>query len=157
MPRASPPRPIHIRRARPSDSAAIGRNNRALAFESEGIRLAKAPALRGARCAIADPTKGFYLIAEVDGRTAGQLFVTREWSDWRCGYYWWIQSLYVVPCLRRRGVFRALLKEARRLAREDGSVRSLRLYVHAGNRRARAAYQASGFVPAPYRILERDI
>lgn len=157
MPRNSTPRPIRVRRARPGDAAVIARNNHALARESEGMRLPKAPALRGARQAIADPDKGFYLIAEVDGRTAGQLFVTREWSDWRCGYYWWIQSLYVVPGLRRRGVFRALLEEARRLAREDGRVRSLRLYVHAGNRRARAAYQASGFAPAPYRILEKDI
>ncbi|NMB74144.1 MAG: GNAT family N-acetyltransferase [Myxococcales bacterium] len=124
---------------------------------SEGLSLGRTAARRGAARALSDRRKGFYLLAEAAGRVVGQLFVTREWSDWHAAEYWWIQSVYVRPAYRRAGVFAALLSEVRRLARKDGSVRSLRLYVHEKNRPARAAYASLGFQATRYRILETEI
>lgn len=148
---------FHIRPARRSDAAAICRNNLALARESEGLSLGQKTARRGAARVLSDRSKGFYVVAEAGGRVIGQLFVTREWSDWHAAGYWWIQSVYVRPAYRRAGVFAALLAEVRRLARKNGSVRSLRLYVHEKNRPARAAYASLGFQATRYRILETEI
>ena len=110
---------------------------------------------RGVRAALADPAKAIYFVAETGGLVVGQLMITHEWSDWRDGDVWWIQSVYVHPDFRRRGVFRALHEHARREARRAGAV-GLRLYVERDNVRAQATYAAIGMHETAYRLYERE-
>jgi len=113
--------------------------------------------MRGVKRLLREPARGFYLLAECDGVVAGQTMVTFEWSGWRDGNFWWIQSVYVAPAFRRRGVFKALFARVQHLARRAGNVCGLRLYMErGGDERARAASRALGLAPAPYEMLETD-
>jgi len=147
---------LTIRTARVEDAALIAEYNAALARETENLELEPSRLLAGVRSVLEDRSKGFYLVAEVDGRSAGQLMLTFEWSDWRNGMFWWIQSVFVEPELRKKGVFRALYREAMERARKDPSVCGLRLYVVAENRRALSAYESMGMQRTPYQVCETD-
>lgn len=147
---------ISIRPARRADAATIVRFNAALARETEGKRLDPARLLRGVKALLRDDTKGFYLLAEINGRIAGQLMITFEWSDWRDGNFWWIQSVFVAPRFRRRGVFQALYAEVERLAHRQGNVCGIRLYVERANVRAQITYKKLGLHRAHYEMFERD-
>ena len=102
----------------------------------------------------ADAGRGFYLIAEVDGERAGQMMITYEWSDWRNGVFWWIQSVYTVPELRGRGAFKAMYAAVEELARERGGVCGLLLYVEAHNETAQATFRRCGMSETVYRRFE---
>ncbi len=149
-----------VRAARPADHATIVAYNARLALESEGKRLDLAVLAQGAAEALADPDRLRYWVAEAsdgNGGTAavvGQAAVTREWSDWRNGWVWWFQSVYVHPDHRRRGVFRALHHQIRTEARAAGDVIGLRLYVENSNERAQQTYQVLGFKPGGYHVYE---
>src|SRR5262249_21771908 len=104
--------PLTIRRSRPADAAVVADFNRRLAEESEGKTLDGAALAEGVRAVLADPARGLYFLAERGGEVVGQLMVTYEWSDWRNGWIWWIQSVYVRADARRQGVFRALYEHA---------------------------------------------
>lgn len=147
--------PCTIRDATPADVDFIVDANAAMALETEGRALDRDVLVRGVAGVFADPRRGFYLVAERDGAAVGCLLVTREWSDWRNGEWWWIQSVYVRPAARRGGVFRALHAEAGRRARDaDGAV-GLRLYVENDNSPAQATYAALGMRDAHYRVFEQ--
>ena len=105
---------------------------------------------------LADPAKGIYFVAEVDGELAGQVMITYEWSDWRNGNLWWIQSVYVKSEFRRRGIFRKLFAHLETLARAQKEVRSLRLYMHADNSVARRSYERLGMRQTRYEVFESD-
>ena len=143
-----------IRDARPADAAFLVDCNAAMATETEGKRLPRDVLARGIAGVFEQPGRGFYLIAWLAGEPVGCLLVTTEWSDWRNGDWWWLQSVYVVPGARRRGVFRALHAEVERRARAAGGVVGLRLYVEADNHAAQATYRAFGMGEAPYRLME---
>jgi ribosomal protein S18 acetylase RimI-like enzyme len=147
---------VALRRATASDLAAIVDANAAMAEETEGLVLDRARLRRGVEALLHDEAKGFYLLAEVGGRIAGQLMVTREWSDWRNGWWWWIQSVHVAPGHRRQGIYRALHRECERLAREAGAC-GLRLYVERSNDRAQATYAAVGMAQSHYDLYEIDL
>ena len=146
--------PPTIRTAAPTDIPFLVAGNAAMARETEGRELDRSVLARGVEAVFADPRRGFYLVAEDAGETSGCLLVTFEWSDWRNGDWWWIQSVYVAPPHRRRGVFRALYAETERRARAAGAV-GLRLYVERDNARAQATYGALGMEEEPYRMLRR--
>lgn len=146
-----------IRRASLDDVETLVRFNSAMALETEGKVLAPPTATAGCRAAVSDPTKGFYLVAELAGAVVGQLMVTYEWSDWRNGTIYWIQSVYVVPEARRRGVYRALHEHLVGVARAEGSVRGVRLYAEAENARAHATYQALGMRRSHYVMFELEL
>jgi GNAT superfamily N-acetyltransferase len=148
--------PITIRRATLDDSAHIVSFNTALAAESEGKTLDDRTVTDGVREALADPARSFYFIAEIDGAVVGQTMVTFEWSDWRNGFFWWIQSVYVDSRFRRRGVFRALHEHVRREARSRPDVCGLRLYVHHDNHRAMKTYAQLGMPKSDYLMCEED-
>lgn len=145
---------LAIRAATLADLPALCAWNAAMAHETEGLALDAAVLERGVRGVFAQPQRGFYLVAELDGVAVGGLLVTREWSDWRCGDYWWMQSVYVEPAARRRGAFRALHAEVLRRAREAGAA-SLRLYVETQNRRAQQTYAELGLRPCHYTMYEQ--
>ena len=150
------PTPIVIRPATPEDAEFLVRGNTQLALESEDLSLDMDLLRNGIHAIFDDPSRGFYLIAEIDGTRAGQMMITYEWSDWRNGMFWWIQSVYTVSEFRRRGVFRALYAHVEQLAQQRGSVCGLRLYVDIHNHRAQATYLRCGMRETAYRVLEVD-
>ena len=141
---------MRIRRATAGDEDTIVAFNAAMALETEHLRLDETVLRRGVRAALADPAKGFYLVAEAAGEVVGQTLVTAEWSDWRNGFFWWIQSVYVRPDARRGGVFRALFDHVRTAAAADPDAIGLRLYVDRDNARARATYATLGMTEEGY-------
>lgn len=147
--------PIEIRPAVPEDWQTIVDFNCRLADESEGKKLDRAHVEPGVQALLADPRKGRYLVAAVDGRVVGQLMHTYEWSDWRNGDIWWLQSVYVEPEFRRGGVFRALFEHLRQNAEADPDVVGLRLYVEEHNHRAHQTYLNLGLDLAGYVVMEK--
>jgi len=127
-----------------------------MALETENLELDEYRLREGVRAVLDNPERGFYLVAELNGKHAGQMLITFEWSDWRNGVFWWIQSVYTTPDSRRRGVFRCLYRHAESLAKKRGGVCGLRLYVEAHNHRAQAIYRKCGMNETPYRMLEVD-
>jgi ribosomal protein S18 acetylase RimI-like enzyme len=147
---------VTVRPARASDAGFIARNNVAMALEAEHKVLDPSIAAAGVANALADDSKGRYFVAERDGTAIGQLMITYEWSDWRNGTFWWIQSVYVLPEARRGGVFRTLFEYLAQAARRDPSVCGIRLYVDHDNERAQATYRGCGLTDAGYRVMEID-
>jgi len=148
---------LRIRDALPADQDFLAHGNEAMALETEHKTLDPQVVRRGVAAALAEPAHGRYFVAEdATGTPVGQLMVTYEWSDWRNGQFWWIQSVYVLPAWRRRGVFRALYEHVDGLARSSLSVCGLRLYVEAGNLNAQRTYERCGMVDAGYRVMEVD-
>lgn len=145
---------VRVRPARAEDREAIAAFNAAMAHETEGKELDLATLTRGVEKALADPSRGRYFVAEVGGRAAGCLLLTREWSDWRDGWYWWIQSVYVTPESRDRGVYTALHEQVRREAMAAGDVAAIRLYVEKHNAPAQRTYRRLGMVDSDYLVYE---
>ena len=146
---------IPIRRATLADVGTIVRFNAALALESEGKVLDPAVLEAGVRAVFTDPSKGFYTVAERDGEIVGQTSITFEWSDWRNGWYWWIQSVYVREDARRGGVFSAIYRHLEAEAAADPQVIGLRLYVDNGNDHAKATYANLGMADENYMLMGR--
>jgi len=149
--------PISIRIAQKDDVDLLVHFNSSLAEETEATSLNRATVKTGVEAALADPQKGFYLIAELDDRPAGGLLVTTEWSDWRNAMFWWIQSVYVEKDFRQRGVYKALHRHVEKLAREDVGVCGIRLYVDHDNSGAQATYEKLGMQPGRYRFYETKL
>jgi GNAT superfamily N-acetyltransferase len=147
---------IIVRRAQLADADTIAAFNRALAEETEGRRLDPAIVASGVRRLLADPALGVYYLAERDGSVVGQLQITTEYSDWRDGVFWWIQSVYVHPAARRRQIYRALHEHVERAARAAGHVCGLRLYVVRHNLAAQQVYQSLGMRQTDYCVYEND-
>lgn len=147
---------VQVRRAQAADAERIAEFNRRLASESEGLELDEATVRQGVRRLLENPSLGCYFLAESSAEIVGQLGLTYEWSDWRNGLFWWIQSVYVVPEVRRAGVFRQLFHAVETQALEDPGCCGLRLYVEGENERALETYQALGLEQAPYQMLELD-
>lgn len=147
---------FRIRPARLDDAAVIARFNRAMAVETEGRNLSPARVLRGVKALLADRSKGVYFVAYTGSGIIGQLLITYEWSDWRNGNFWWIQSVYVAPEHRGRGVFKALHAHIEQLARSRRDICGLRLYVDAHNTKAKEVYARLGMQPTHYELWETD-
>jgi GNAT superfamily N-acetyltransferase len=149
---------IVVRSAQPSDQAAIVEYNLRLASETEGKTLDPAVLERGVAQAIADPDRLRYWVAEIHeaprSRIVGQAAITREWSDWRAGWLWWFQSVYVHPDYRGRGVFRSLHGAIRSEAIAAPDVIGLRLYVEQDNETAQRTYRSLGLRPGGYHVFE---
>ena len=147
---------ITVRPATVGDIGFLVEGNARMAWETEALRLDAERLRAGVEAVFADPGRGFYLIGEVDGEPAGQMMITYEWSDWRNGVFWWIQSVYTMPEQRGRGVFKAIYEHVEQRAREAGDVCGLRLYVEAHNEAAQATYARCGMRETVYRMFEVD-
>ena len=148
------PNRLHIRRATRRDAEHLIAFNRAMALETERKDLWPNVIGAGVRNLLRRPDSGFYSVAELGGEVIGALMVTKEWSDWRNGDFWWIQSVYVRPEYRRRGVYRQMYAHVRQLAAASRSVVGFRLYVEENNRRAQTTYRASGMERTHYLVYE---
>lgn len=143
-----------IRLAKIEDADTLIGFNRAMALETENKHLAADDVSQGVKKLLSNPDLGFYIVAESDGEIVGALMVTTEWSDWRDGFFWWIQSVYVTLNWRRRGVFTRLYKFVRQLAKGDPSICGFRLYVERDNLAAQKTYEAVGMQKTPYCLFE---
>ena len=143
-----------VRKAIRSDLDALVRFNRAMAEETEGKDLPSDTLRAGVLSVFDDPSKGFYIVADGDGGPVGSLLITPEWSDWRNSYYWWVQSVYVSPAYRRGGIYRTLHRYVEVLARSNGNVAGLRLYVDSENSTAKAVYERLGMTRSRYEFFE---
>jgi len=149
--------PIRPRLAVAGDAGTLAGFNQAMALETEAKDLRDEVALSGVQAALRNPVHGFYVVAETGREVVGALLVTYEWSDWRNGRIWWIQSVYVRPGHRRRGVYRALHEFVRDRARATGGVVGLRLYVERDNAVAQRTYAALGMSETPYLVYEEAL
>ena len=151
---------MKIRPAKQSDAAMIADFNLRMAWETEQRRLSALIVAAGVTNLLQDHAKGTYYVAEqIVGdsvKIAGQLLITYEWSDWRNGNFWWIQSVYVDPAFRGQGVFRKLYEFVHLAAQRQKDVCGLRLYVDAHNTGAQETYARLGMKPTQYKFFEID-
>ena len=147
---------ISIRRGTASDAETIAGFNAAMALETEKLSLDGPRVLEGVRAVLRDASKGFYLVAELRGRPVGQMMITCEWSDWRNGLFWWIQSVYVEPEQRRAGVYTSLHECVVEEAQRAGDVCGIRLYVEQENEIAQGVYRRLGMQKTAYDMFEVD-
>lgn len=147
---------VSIRSARLEDAGRIADWQVAMAMETEGRPLDRQRVGRGVSRALQDPVLGRYLVVEDDGEPVGSLLLTREWSDWRDGWFWWIQSVYLEPRARGKGHYGRLYAHVVEEARADPDVRGVRLYVETENEHARRVYTALGMPETSYRLHELD-
>jgi len=145
---------ILVRRASIADLDTVAIFNSAMAQETEGKNLNQARLRAGVEAVLQREALGFYLVAEVAGEVVGQLLITTEWSDWRNGYFWWVQSVYVAPEHRRRGVYRALHNHVRKEALNRQDVCGVRLYVDRDNHIAQQVYRHLGMSRSHYDLYE---
>jgi len=144
-----------VRKGILADQDAIVRFNTMMAIETEGKTLDQDLLRSGVNAVFEDEGRGFYLVVESGGTAVGQLMITFEWSDWRNAWFWWIQSVFVLPEWRRRGVYTALYESARDLARRRTDVCGFRLYVERHNEIAREAYLKTGLHHSQYDLFEQ--
>jgi ribosomal protein S18 acetylase RimI-like enzyme len=147
--------PLLIRRAVAADVPILVEFNRRLALETEHKALDLTVLTAGVTAGFADEAKARYFVAQEEGQVVGQLMLTQEWSDWRNGWLWWIQSVYVPPDCRRKGVFRALYQHVYQAANTDPQVVGIRLYMEQDNHVAQQTYLSLGMKLPGYVVLER--
>ncbi len=145
---------ILVRQADESDISTLIEYNRALADETENISLETGVLRLGIEKAL-DLKDCHYFVAELDGKIVGQTMITSEWSDWRNGVMWWMQSVYVHPDYRKRGVFQSIFKYIETLAENDPEVKALRLYVMQDNHTGQSAYRNLGMKNSGYVVYEK--
>ena len=145
---------IAVGRAATEDVAAIAQFNIAMAAETEDLALDPQTVHAGVAAVVSDDRRGFYLVARSGGKAVGSLMITYEWSDWRNGNLWWIQSVYVVSSARKQGIFRLLYDNVISLAKQRGDAAGVRLYVEKDNRGAQEVYRKLGMSETAYRVFE---
>ena len=148
------PQSFRVRLATPADAAVLIEFNSAMALETERKDLLAEVISAGVHGLLGSAAAGFYVVAEKNDRVVGSLLITKEWSDWRNGSFWWIQSVYVRPEWRRRGVYKSLYHHIQELAAQDPAVCGFRLYVERENSRAQATYRALGMKETRYLVFE---
>lgn len=151
---------LTIRLAKPEDAPTIASFSAAMALETEGRRLDLDRLNLGTIALLQSPARGFFMVAAhgqgESQQLIGQLMITYEWSDWRNGTFWWIQSVYVLPDWRRQNVFRRMHEVIMATAKASQNVCGVRLYVDNGNGIAQAVYRNVGLTPSPYAVFETD-
>ena len=145
---------VRYRDASPADATAIVDFQIAMAHETEDVDLDRHTVIRGVDAVFTDPSLGRYYVAEADGEVVASLLITYEWSDWRNGTVWWIQSVYVVPEFRGQGVYAGLYAHMRALVEQEPSIRGIRLYVDNRNVPAQKVYARLGMEGEHYRVFE---
>ncbi len=145
---------MQIRKATSQDVTNLVDFNCAMALETESKKLIRDLVTHGVNRLLNKPEYGFYVITEIDHQAVGSLMITNEWSDWRNGNFWWIQSVYVKPEFRQRGVYRAMYKHVQTLAESDENVCGFRLYVEKENISAQKTYRSLGMEETHYMMFE---
>ena len=145
---------MEVRLANREDAGIIARFNQAMALETENRQLADDVIAAGVATLLKNPRDGFYVVAEVDGVVAASLMVTSEWSDWRNGFFWWVQSVYVKKEYRRQGLYAEMYRFVKGAAGKRSDVCGFRLYVEKDNSSAQKTYTALGMARTHYVLYE---
>lgn len=145
---------MNVRQATSADHKPIVEYQLAMAHETEGIELDKPTVEKGVEAVLNDPTKGNYYVAEVNGKVVSSLLTTFEWSDWRNGTILWIQSVYVQPAYRRKGVYRAMYAYIKNKVLSNDSLNGIRLYADKLNHPAHKTYEKMGMNQDHYITFE---
>lgn len=148
---------MNIRIAAPADADALVEFNQAMALETEGKHLKGDVLRQGVEAVFDDEKKGFYVVAEDAERIIGGLMVTYEWSDWRNGWFWWIQSVYILPEARGQRIYSQLYEFVKAKAAEAGNVCGFRLYVENDNYHAQKVYEKVGMEASHYLMYEENV
>lgn len=147
-------RMITYRDAVPADANTILDFQIAMALETEDVTLPREVTEQGIHAVFADPSKGRYFVAEEEGVVIASLMITYEWSDWRNGTVWWIQSVYVKPEARKRGIYAGLYEHVKAMVEQEPAIRGIRLYVDNRNKPAQEVYARLGMEGEHYRVFE---
>ena len=147
---------LSIRIGQEKDIDTLVKFNIVLARQTEHKQLSPPIVNQGLQMLFKNPQYGFYVVAEIADEIVGCCMVTYEWSDWRCGLFWWIQSVYVRPEFRRRGIFRKLYEFLKEKASQEQNVCGFRLYVEQSNRTGQNTYSAVGMKEALYKFYEES-
>jgi ribosomal protein S18 acetylase RimI-like enzyme len=147
---------MEIRIATRDDIAALVEFNLAMALETEHKTLDTAALTAGVSAVFDDSSKGFYVVVDVEGSVAAGLMITTEWSDWRNGWFWWIQSVYVRPEHRGGGLYGKMYEFVKALAGQTRNVCGFRLYVEKENERAQRVYEKLGMERTYYLMYEEE-
>lgn len=145
-----------IRKAVKTDAESLVDFNQKMALETEGKQLDEAVLGSGVKAVFSDPNKGFYVVAEENDSIVGGLMITYEWSDWRNKWFWWIQSVYIVPEARGKGVYRRLYEFVKAEAEKNSNVCGFRLYVEHENVNAQSVYEKVGMKKSIYFMYEQE-
>jgi ribosomal protein S18 acetylase RimI-like enzyme len=145
---------IVVRLAERNDASVIADFNISMALETEGKELSVDVVRQGVLGLFDKPEYGFYVVAEFGGEIAGSLMITYEWSDWRSGLFWWIQSVYVRGEFRQKGVFRKMYDFLKERATQQTDICGFRLYVEKSNTIAQSTYEKTGLCEIYYRVYE---
>ncbi|MEP1449154.1 MAG: GNAT family N-acetyltransferase [Paraglaciecola sp.] len=145
---------VKVRVAKHNDVAPLVKFNQLMAWETEQKELDMDTLTKGVSALISDETKGFYLVAEKEQEVVGSLMVTTEWSDWRNAVFWWIQSVYISPDYRRKGIYAQLYSQVKILAEQQKDVCGFRLYVEKENAIAQKTYESLGMQASHYLMYE---
>ena len=145
---------IKVRVAKHTDVVSLVKFNQLMAWETEKKELDLDILSKGVSALISDETKGFYLVAEKNEQVVGSLMVTTEWSDWRNAVFWWIQSVYIAPDYRRKGIYAQLYSQVKVLAEQQKDVCGFRLYVEKENIIAQKTYESLGMQASHYLMYE---
>lgn len=145
---------ITIRKAKQDEWTIIASFQQAMALETEGIQLDHASLIKGIKAVFNDPSKGCYYVAATDQQIVGSLMITYEWSDWRNKTVFWIQSVYVHPEHRRKGIYRQLYDFIQNIAAKDDAIGGVRLYVDKTNQNAIKTYESLGMNGEHYQLFE---
>lgn len=137
-----------------SDAVRIVEFQIAMALETENLQLDRLVCASGVQAVLDNATLGCYYVAVAGGQAVASTLITYEWSDWRNGVVWWIQSVYVVPAARQQGVYGGLYRHLQNLARNDESVRGIRLYVDRRNKAAQEVYTRLRMNGDHYQVFE---
>ncbi|MDN4165633.1 GNAT family N-acetyltransferase [Cytophagales bacterium LB-30] len=143
-----------IRSAQEKDLPQLVAFQLAMALETENLQLDPAVLTQGMQAVLSDANKGAYFVAEMEGKVVGSLMITYEWSDWRNGMVWWIQSVFVDKDFRGKGVYKALYTHIQDLVKADEKIRGIRLYVDKTNTSAQAVYKKLGMNGEHYATFE---
>ena len=156
------PEHLTVRLATLEDLETLTEFSATMAWETERRSLDRTRLRLGIRSIIQQSDRGLYFVAglrqdtQADTVLVGQLLITYEWSDWRNAQFWWIQSVFVHPSWRRKGVYRSMHRTIIDMARARPDVCGIRLYVEAGNRVAKHVYEQVGLCPSTYEVYESD-
>ena len=147
---------MNIRLAAIEDTDSLVEFNQKMALETEGKLLDTAVLHSGVAAVFSDEKKGFYVVAEDGNKIAGGLMVTYEWSDWRNAWFWWIQSVYILPEYRGKAIYSRLYEFVKASAAKTGKVCGFRLYVEKENTHAQRVYEKVGMDASHYLMYEEQ-
>lgn len=145
---------VKIRLATEEDSKEIIEFQLKMALESEGVELNRDTLTDGVVSVFKDPQKGKYFVAEDNQKIVGSMLTTYEWSDWRNQWVFWLQSVYIIPSFRGKGVFRLMYDEIKTQVEREKGVAGIRLYVDVSNKNAIGVYNSVGMDGEHYKVFE---